>query len=42
MSMSDRVTMKIYRETRQRLKVYAAQNDLDYDGAVNALLDEVE
>lgn len=42
MSMADRVTMKVRPETRKRLKVYAAKNDEDYDGAINQLLDRIE
>lgn len=39
--MPERVTMKVHPDTRKRLKLYAAVNDMDYDTAINSLLDEV-
>lgn len=34
--------MKVSKQTRRRLKVWAAEHDLSYDEAVNELLDRVE
>ena len=34
--------MKVQRETRKRLKVYAAETGQDYDSAINDLLDQAD
>lgn len=41
-TMSNRATLKVNRDTRTRLKVFAAKNEMDYDDAINHLLDEVD